>query len=111
LAAPQGFIFKTDQILSHKESLKRYKKIEITPCILSDHHGLKLDFNNNRKPTKSGKLDYSLFNDQQVREEIKKKVKPFLEFYENISKLMGHNESSAFVKKLERFHTSIQSCH
>jgi len=22
------------------------------PCILSDHHGLKLDFNNNRKPKK-----------------------------------------------------------
>jgi len=33
---------------------KKYKKIEITLCILWDHHELKLDFNNkrdNRKPT------------------------------------------------------------
>jgi hypothetical protein len=29
------------------------KKIEITPCILSDHHGLKLVFNNNRNNRKS----------------------------------------------------------
>jgi hypothetical protein len=28
---------------SHKESLKDNKRIETIPCILSDHHGLKLD--------------------------------------------------------------------
>ena len=54
-------------------SLDRYKKIKITPCILSDHHGLRLDFNNNRnkrKPTYSWKLNNSLFNNNL--EEIKK---------------------------------------
>jgi hypothetical protein len=37
-----------------KSDLNRYKKIEIIPCILSDHHGLRLIFSNNinsRKPT------------------------------------------------------------
>lgn len=30
-------------------------KIEITPCILSDHHGLKLNINNNRNMQKQAK--------------------------------------------------------
>jgi hypothetical protein len=38
---------KTGHILGHKASLNRYKKIEIILCVLSDHHGLKLDLNNN----------------------------------------------------------------
>jgi exonuclease III len=45
---------KTDHIIGHKTCLKCYKKIEIIPCILSDHHELRLGFNNNknnRKPT------------------------------------------------------------
>ena len=45
---------KTDHIIGHTTGLNRYKKIEITPCTLSDHYGLKFVFNNkrnNRKPT------------------------------------------------------------
>jgi hypothetical protein len=38
----------TDHILSHKASLKDYKKIEITSCILSDHNTINLEFNNKR---------------------------------------------------------------
>lgn len=55
---------KFDHILGHKASLNRYKKIEITPCILSDHHRLKLDINNrnNRKLTNSWKQNNSLLN-------------------------------------------------
>jgi hypothetical protein len=33
----------------HKTDLNRYKKTEITPCLLSDHYGLKLVLNSNRK--------------------------------------------------------------
>jgi hypothetical protein len=32
--------------LRHKASLSKYKKIEIIPCILSDHNALKLEINN-----------------------------------------------------------------
>jgi exonuclease III len=32
---------KIDHILEHKASLSKYKKIEIIPCILSDHNELK----------------------------------------------------------------------
>ena len=53
---------------------------------MSDHHGLKLEFNNNaspRKPTNSWKLNSQLLNHPWVKEEIKKEIKVFLEFNEN----------------------------
>jgi exonuclease III len=37
---------KIDHILGHKASLSKYKKIEIIPCILSEHNALKLELNN-----------------------------------------------------------------
>jgi hypothetical protein len=43
---------KMDHILVHRISLDKYKKIEITPCILSDHNAIKLEFNNKRKSRK-----------------------------------------------------------
>jgi hypothetical protein len=67
---------KIDHIIGHKTGLNRYKNIEIIPCILSDHHRLKLIFNNNinkRKPTFTWKLKNILLNDNLVKEEIKKK--------------------------------------
>jgi len=46
------------------------------PCILTDHHGLRLMFNNNknsRKPTYTWKLNNALLNDKiMVKEEIEK---------------------------------------
>jgi hypothetical protein len=53
----------------------RYKNVEIVPCILSDHHGLRLIFNNkinNRNPTFTWKLNNTLLNDTLVKEGIKK---------------------------------------
>jgi exonuclease III len=44
-SAAHGTFSKTDHILGHKVSLSKYKKIEIIPCILSDHNTLKLELN------------------------------------------------------------------
>ena len=33
---------KIDHIIGHKSGLNRFKNIEIVPCILSDHHGLRI---------------------------------------------------------------------
>jgi hypothetical protein len=77
---------KIDHIIGHKTGLKRYKNIEIILCILSDHHRLRLIFNNsinNRKPPFRWKLNNTLLNDTLVKEEIKKEIKDFLEFNEN----------------------------
>lgn len=57
-SVPQGPFCKIDHILCDKVSLRRHQKMKMTPCILSDHHRSKLDFNNNRnnrKFTKSWK--------------------------------------------------------
>jgi exonuclease III len=48
LAAHDTFS-KIDHVIGHKTGLNRYKKTEIIPCILSDHHGLRLILNTNKK--------------------------------------------------------------
>jgi hypothetical protein len=37
---------KLHHVLGHKASLSKYKKIELTYCILSDHNEIKLELNN-----------------------------------------------------------------
>jgi hypothetical protein len=46
-SASHGTFSKTDHIIVHKTGLKRYKNIEIIPCILSNHYRLRMTFNNN----------------------------------------------------------------
>ena len=56
-SASHGTFSKIDHILNNKANLNKYKTTGITPCVLSDHHGLKLEFNNNtnyRKPRNPG---------------------------------------------------------
>jgi hypothetical protein len=73
--APHGTFSKIDHIIGHETILNGYKKIEIIPCILSDHHCLRLTYSNSKnykKSTYTWKLNSSLLNDNLVREEIKK---------------------------------------
>jgi exonuclease III len=77
--APHHTFSKTDHKIGHKTGLNRYKMIEIIPCILSDHHRLRLVFNNNknnREPAYTWKLNNALLNGNFAKEEIKK-VKAF----------------------------------
>jgi hypothetical protein len=69
-----------DDIISHKTGLNRSKKAEIMPCILSDHHGLRLVFINKKKKNKKNvhiymESEHSLFNDNLVKEEKLKTLK------------------------------------
>jgi exonuclease III len=73
-SAPHGIFSKIDHIIGQKTGLNRYKNTEINPCILSDHHGLRLIFNNNinnRKPTLMLKLSNTLLNDTWSRKKLK----------------------------------------
>ena len=45
----RGAFSKIDHILSHKTALNRYKKIEIIPCIFSDHNTMKLETKHKKK--------------------------------------------------------------
>ena len=108
--------------IGHKTGLNRYRNIEIIPCTLSDHHGLRLVLSsnkNNRKHTYTWALNNALLNDTLVKEEIKKEIKDSLEFngnedtsYQNLwdtmkavlrGKLIAISVSK---KKMERAYTS-----
>jgi hypothetical protein len=85
-SAAHGTFSKIDHILGHKASLSKYKKIEIIPCILSDHSALKLELhnqNNSRKYANSWKLNNTFLNDQWVIDEVQEEIKRFLEVNEN----------------------------
>jgi hypothetical protein len=79
-SAPHGTFSKTDHIIGLKTGINRCKNMEVVPCILSDHHGLRLIFNNNinnRKPTFTWKLNNTLLNDTLEKEGMKKEIKDF----------------------------------
>jgi hypothetical protein len=85
-SAAHGTISKIDHVLGHKESLSKYKKIEIIPYTLSNYSALKLELNNksnSRKYENNWKLNNTLLNDQWVNDEIKEEIKRLLEVNEN----------------------------
>jgi deoxycytidylate deaminase len=60
---------KIDHILGKKANLSKYKKTEITTCIVSDHNVLKLELNNknsSKKHANNWRLNNTLLNDQWV---------------------------------------------
>jgi hypothetical protein len=64
-SASHGTFSKFDHILGHKTSLRKYKNIIITPCLLSDYTALKLELNNennNKKHANNWKLNNTLLN-------------------------------------------------
>jgi hypothetical protein len=125
--APHSTSSKIDHIIGHETGLHRYENMEIIPCILYDHQGLRLIFTNNinnRKQTFTWKLNNTLLNDSLVKDEIKKEIKDFLEFNENeattypiLWKTMKAVLRGKFIvlsatkKKLERVYTSSLKAH
>ena len=48
-SSAHGTFSRIDHILGHKSSLGKFKKIEIIPCIFSDHNVVRLDVNYREK--------------------------------------------------------------
>jgi hypothetical protein len=70
-----GTFSKIDHILGHKASLNKFKKIEITPGITSDHNGIGLELKNKRIPRKysnTWKVNNALLRNQWVTEVLSK---------------------------------------
>jgi hypothetical protein len=77
-SAAHGTFFKIGQILEHRTSFRKCKKIEMSPCILSDHKGIKQELNskkNYRKYSNIWRLKKILLNVQYIIEEIERKSK------------------------------------
>jgi hypothetical protein len=72
--------------LGHKAGLSKYKKTEITPCILSGYNAVTLELknkSNSRKYANNWRLNSTWLSDQWVIEEIREKINRFLEVNEN----------------------------
>ena len=52
-SASHGTVSKIDNRIGNKPNIHRYKEIVVTTCVLSDHHGKKLEFNNDTITRKS----------------------------------------------------------
>ena len=55
-SAPHSTFSKIDHIIGHKTGLNRSRNIEIIPCILPDHHSLRLVLSSNKS---NGKHTYT----------------------------------------------------
>ena len=53
---PHGTFSKIDHIIGNKTDLNKYKKIKLIPYLLSDHYGVRVVFNSNKKPAYTWKL-------------------------------------------------------
>ena len=77
---------RTDDILGHKSSLGKFKKIEIVSSIFSDHNAMRLDINYKKKSVKntnSWRLNNTLVNNQEITEEIKEEIQKCIETNDN----------------------------
>ena len=77
-----GTFSKIDHKAGHRTSLNKFKKIEIISSIFSDHKGLKLETNlkeKNPKHSKTWRLNIMLLNNEWVKNDIREKIKKFLE--------------------------------
>jgi hypothetical protein len=64
-SAAYGTFSKMDHILGHKANLKTFKKIEITPYIISDHKEIKVKLSekrNSRNYSNTWRLNNTLLN-------------------------------------------------
>ena len=48
-SSAHGTFSRIDHILGHKSALSKYKKINIIPCIFSEHKAMKLEINHKKK--------------------------------------------------------------
>ena len=85
-SSAHGTFSRIDHILGHTSGLNQYQKIEIIPCIFSDHNALKLELNHKKKfgrNSNNGKLKTTLLKNVWINQEIKEELKQFMETNEN----------------------------
>ena len=86
-SSAQGIFSKIDHSLGHKSNISKFKKIEITSSIFSNHNAIRLDINYKTKTvrnTNTWRLNNTFLNNQQVTEKIKREIKQFLETNDNV---------------------------
>ena len=77
-----GTFSRIDHILGHKSALSKYKKIEIIPCIFSDHNTVKFEINHKKKfekITNTWRLKNILLKNEWANQEVKEEIKKYME--------------------------------
>ena len=74
-SSAHGTFSRIDHILGHKANLSTFKKTEIISSVFSDHNTMRLDINYKKRNTNTWRLNNMFLNNQQVTEEIKRKLK------------------------------------
>ena len=90
-SSSHGTFSRIDHILGHKPSLGKFKKTEIISSIYSDHSAMRLDINYRKrsvKNTNTWRLNNTLLNNEVITEEIKGKIKKYLETNDNESTMI-----------------------
>ena len=85
-SSAHGTFSRIDDILGHKSSLGKFKKIEIISSIFSDHKTMRLDINYRKKNCKKYKhmeAKQYVNTNQEITEEIKEEIKKYLETNDN----------------------------
>ena len=85
-SSAHGTFSRIDHILGHKSSLGKFKKMEIVSSIYSKHNTIRLDINYRKKSVKNTntwRLNNTLLNKPEITEEIKDKIKKYLETNDN----------------------------
>ena len=81
-----GTTSKIEYMIGHKASLNKFKKTEIISSIFSDYKGSKLETNlkeKSQKDSDSWRLNSIVLKHEWVNNQIKEKIKKFLETSEN----------------------------
>ena len=83
-SSAHGTFSRTDHILGYKPNLSKFKKIEIISSIFSDHNSMRLDIIYKKKCVRNTwRLNSTCLNNQQLTEEVKRKIRKILETNDN----------------------------
>ena len=85
-SSAHGTFSRIDDILGHKSSLCKFKKIEIVSSVFCDHNAMRLHINyrkNSVENTNTWRLNNTLLNNQEITEEIREEIKKYLETNDN----------------------------
>ena len=77
-SSTHGTFSRIDHILGYKSALSKYKKIEIIPCIFSDHNTMKLKINHKKKfgkVTNAWRLKNILLKNEWANQEVEEEIK------------------------------------
>ena len=99
-SSPHGPFSRIDHIMGQKSNLNKFKKIKIISSIFSDHNAMTLDINYKKKTvrnTKTWRLNNTFLNNQEATEEIKRKIKKFLETNDNENTIQNIRDAAKAV--------------